>query len=497
VPTVRESRGDSVITTKASAPSDEAFHIERRGIDHVEEGERWATPAGLFGMWAGAIVNFEILIYGAVLMSFGFDFIQAVIAIVLGNLTYVLVGLASLQGPDTGTTTFTINRAAFGPNGNRGVALFNWLTQVGFETEGIALIVLAGLALAAKAGVHPSTPLKIVLIVAAAAIQLVLPLLGHATILKTLRVLLVPFVAGFIVLAALTLGKARVNDYIHGASWQTFMAGLAFVIIVSGLGWTENGNDYSRYIPRGASRKAIVGWVFAGTALPSILLMLLGAAVASYVPNAGGNPVANFPLAFPGWFLVPFLLVSIVQVFSINSLDLYSSGLTLQALGLRVARWQAVLIDTVVCCGLTAYAIFDSSFNKLLTDFVDCVIVWIGPWTAIFLVDWWLRRYRYVPSELQRTDEGLYWRIGGVHWPAVIALVLGMVAAVMALDTTFFVSPISSATGGADFSVFMGLFVGGVAYYLLAAREVRKEVLIQDELRRFIARSTGVEDEDL
>ncbi|MCU1493898.1 MAG: permease for cytosine/purines uracil thiamine allantoin [Acidimicrobiaceae bacterium] len=485
-----------MITEEATAPSDEAFHIERRGIGHVSDRERWATPAGLFGMWAGAIVNFEILIYGAVLMSFGFDFVQAVIAIVLGNLTYFLVGLASLQGPEAGTTTFTINRAAYGPNGNRLVALFNWLTQVGFETEGIALVVLAGIALATKAGVHAGTPLKVALILGAAAVQLVLPLLGHATIQKTLRVLLVPFVALFIVLAALTVHKERINDYIHGASWQTFMAGLAFVIIVSGLGWTENGNDYSRYIPRSASRRAIVGWVFAGTALPSILLMLLGATVATYVPNAGGNPVTNFPHAFPGWFLVPFLVVSILQLFAINSLDLYSSGLTLQALGLRVARWQAVLIDTIVCCGLTAYAIFDSSFNKLLTDFVDCVIVWIGPWTAIFLVDWWLRRYRYVASELQRTEEGLYWRIGGIHWPAIIAQVLGSVAAIMALATPFYVSPISSATGGADFSVFMGIGVAGVTYYLLAAREVRREVLIQDELNRFIAREAGLPEDE-
>ncbi len=471
-----------MVTDEATRPADALFHIERHGIDHVEDPERWATPAGLFGMWAGAIVNFEILVYGAVLMSFGLDFAQAVMLIVVGNTTYALVGLASLQGPDAGTSTFAINRATFGPNGNRLLALFNWLTQVGFETEGIPLVVLAAIALASKAGFHAGTPLKVVFILLAAAIQLVLPLLGHATIQKTLRVLTVPFVALFVVLAVLTVHKARVDAYAHGASWQTAMAGLAFVIIVSGLGWTENGNDYSRYIPRGASRPAIVGWVLAGTALPSVLLMLLGAAVATYVPDAGGNPVTDLPHAFPGWFLVPFLVVSVLQLFSINSLDLYSSGLTLQALGLRVARWQAVLVDTVVACGLTAYAIFDSSFNTLLTDFVDSVIVWIGPWTAIFLVDWWLRRFRYVPEELQRTGRGLYWRTGGVHVPALVAQVLGSVAAVMAIATPFYLGPISSATGGADFSVFAGMGVAAASYALLAGRSVRREADVQDEM---------------
>jgi hypothetical protein len=35
------------------------------------------------------------------------------------------------------------------------------------------------------------------------------------------------------------------------------------------------------------------------------------------------------------------------------------------------------------------------------------------------------------------------------------------------------VSPLSSRLGGSDFSVFMGLFVGGVSYLLLAGRSVR------------------------
>ncbi|MHB8220645.1 MAG: purine-cytosine permease family protein [Acidimicrobiales bacterium] len=471
--------------------SDEAFRIEQRGIDYIPEGERWATPRSLFGLWAGAITNFEIFIYGAILMAFfGVTFYQAVVIIVVGNLSYLLLGLTSLQGPDAGTTTFTVNRAAFGPNGGRVVALFNWLTQVGFETEGLALVVLAGIALAAKAGFSAGTPMKIVLIVVAAGIQLLLPLFGHGTILKTLKWLAIPFVALFVILAVLTAGKAHLHGVHPGAGWAQWMAGLAFVIILSGLGWTENGNDYSRYLPRNASKPSIVGWVFAGTFIPSVLLMILGAAVGTYVPTlATKNPMPALPHAFAAWFLVPFLIVAVVQLFAINSLDLYSSGVTLQAIGLRLRRWQAVLIDTVIAGGLTAYAIFSSSFTTLLTDFVDCVIVWIAPWTAIFLVDWILRRYRYVPSELQREKGGLYWRNGGIHWPAIIAQVVGMFASLMGLSQTFFHGLVASHTGNADFSVFLGLGVGGLVYAVLAGRSVRREA--DDQVRLLEAASDG------
>jgi NCS1 family nucleobase:cation symporter-1 len=464
-------------------PGPEAFRVEQRGIDYVPTEERWARPRDLFGMWAGSSVQFEYFVYGAVLMTFGFTFAQAVVLILVGNVSYLLLGLCSLQGPGAGTTVFTINRASYGPHGSRLIALFNWLTQVGFETEGLTLVVLASVALAAKAGFDSGTPAKVAFIVVAAAVQAVLPFLGHATVMKALKVLVVPFLVVYAILAALTLHRARFGHIHHGADWQTFMVGLAFTITLSGLGWVENGNDYSRYLPPDASKRAIVGWVFFGAAVPQVLIMLLGSSVATYVTIDGASPFHSFPGAFSAWFLVPFLVFAIVQIFAISSLDLYSSGVTLQALGLPVRRWMAVLIDTTIACGLTAYAVFSVSFSTLLSDFVAAVIAWIAPWMAIFLVDWGLRRWRYVPGELQRTDPGgLYWHTGGVHWPAIVAQAFGTLASVLAFSQTFYVGPIASASGGADFSVFTGVVVGGLAYLLLAGRGVRRQARAQDRL---------------
>jgi NCS1 family nucleobase:cation symporter-1 len=223
-----------------------AFHIERRGIDFVPDSERWAKPRDLFWMWAGASLQVENFVYGVVLMTFGFSFAQAVAVTVLGNLSYLLLGLASLQGPQAGTTVFTINRATFGPNGSRLLALFNWLTMVGFEIEGLILVVFAGEALAARAGVATGTGLKMGLILGAVAVQLVLPLFGHASVVKALRTLTLPFLCLYVILAVLTLKNAQFSAVHTGAGWETFMGGLAFVIVLSGLGWAECGNDYSR-----------------------------------------------------------------------------------------------------------------------------------------------------------------------------------------------------------------------------------------------------------
>ena len=178
-----------------------AFKIEQRGIDLIPDAERKMTPAGLFWLWSGAVFNVEYLFYGTLIMTFGLTVTQAILAIIVGNLFYALLGLASLQGTKTGTTAFMVSRAPFGQNGNRLVALFNWVTQVGFEIEGIYFVVATVILLFSLHGSKLSGPAKIVVIIVAALIQMIVPLLGHPTISKILLYLAYVFIVFFAVLA--------------------------------------------------------------------------------------------------------------------------------------------------------------------------------------------------------------------------------------------------------------------------------------------------------
>lgn len=466
-------------TRELNHAAGEAFRLERHGTDHIPLAERWATPRDLGAMWLGASTNVEYLVYGAILATFGFSFTQCLVLIALGNLSFVLLGLTSLQGPQAGTTVFTINRAAFGTRGSRPLAGLNWLTQLGFETEGMILIVGAVLALSSMAGAQLSGAAKLLVIVGAVSCQLVLPYLGHATMAKVLRAMAIPFIVGYVVLAAFATAHADLHQAGPGAGWQLMLVGLAFTVTLGGLGWAENGNDYSRYLPPDASRRAIVGWVTAATALPQAAIMVVGVAVATFLGHAdqwnGANPFAAFTgehQVLPVAFSAPFLVLCILQLFCINSLDLYSSSVSLQALGLRVTRWRAVLLDSAIVAALTTYAVFSSTFAGLLKDFVVLVICWIAPWVAIFLVDWWLRGLRYDPLALQDTRPvGRYWGgPGGVHWPAVAAQVCGTLAALAGVyNPALLVGPLAS-WAGTDLSIPLAVGVAGGTYLVLTAR---------------------------
>jgi NCS1 family nucleobase:cation symporter-1 len=454
--------------------------IEQRGIEHVPQDSRWGRPSSLFWMWAGAVWNVEFVYYGAIAVAFlGLSFAQAVIVCLAGNVSYLLTGLASAQGPRAGTTTFTISRAAFGPRGNKLPTFFNWITQVGFEIEGIAFIVFAAIVLTSKAGYTAGIAAKIIFVLLAVAIQAVLPLLGHTAVLRVLRWLAIPFVLLFGVMAVLAGTKAKLHAVPHGASWGMVLVFLALVIAAGGLGFSENGNDYSRYLPPGTDSRRVVLAVTLGAAIPSALLEILGAAVATAVPAAADSPT-GLVAGFQTWFVVPFLIFAILQLFAINTLDLYSSGVTLQSLIPRLRRIQCVGIDTVVCGSIAAYAVFSSSFFGLLTGFLLYIILWLGPWCAIYLVDCWLRGNVYDHDSLLNQRTGRYFRRDGVHWPAIIAQLAGGAAAFTWLNASSggilaATGPLSARTDGSDFSVFIGLFVGGAVYWLLARRSVRAE----------------------
>ena len=478
------------------------FHIEQHGIDFIPPSDRWARPRDIAGLWAGASVNIEYFIYGALLMGFGFDFPTALSLILIGNLSFFLLGLASLQGQDTGTTSFIINRAPFGVRGSRIMAFFNWITLIGFETEGLILIVGAVIVLANISGVAVSGTSKVIIIIAAVGIQMLMPLFGHATMVRILKALIVPFILIFLALSLFLSGHGTLS--IHGASfsnWQLYSAGLAFTIALSGLGWTECGNDYTRYLAQDSSRKSVVGWIFLATAVPQIILMTLGAVTFTFLSTSSVWNSANPFLAFenqnviPTWFVVTLLLFAIVQLFAINSLDLYSSGVSLQALGLKLKRYQAVILDGMIAMVLTIWVEFQSSFATYMKEFVGIIIVWIAPWLAIFLVDWLLRRRRYSSAELQRSDPHTrYYGTNGFNLNGVIAFLAGVVLATMSFSKApppanfpfHWMTPISNHFGafycdgsskaacgaagwfgGADFSVFLGMGSAGLLYIVL------------------------------
>jgi len=443
--------------------------VEQRGIELVPESERHGRPRDLFFMWFGTNTNVFYIINGALLISLGLNFLQSLLIILVGNIAgFVLLGFTSLQGPRTGTSTFTINRASFGPNGGRVLAFFNWLTLVGFEGSGLALAVIAILTLVHALGgsIADATWFKIVIIVVVAALQVYIPTLGHATIMQVQKILAYVFVLFFLVVTILILSKAQVSGGQAG-TFATITLGFALMVSAGGISWANTGSDYSRYLPKTAKPAAIFWASALGGMIPAILLEIVGAAVAAQLPTAS-DPISGLPSALPAWFLAPYLILLFFNLLAVNAIDLYSSGLTLQAIGLSVKRWQATMIDMVICMILAAVAIFSSDFNTLYGEFLSLLIIFLAPWCAIYLMDALMRRNTYDAAGLLARLGGPYWYQGGLNPAGLLAMLGGMIASALWLNSTLLQGPFSRLFGNSDMSVFTGFIVGGVLYWLLA-----------------------------
>ena len=355
------------------------------------------------------------------------------------------------------------------------MSVFNWATLVGYEALNLAIIVLALLAILAKAGLGGSTWLKALLIVVVCAFNLPLPMYGHATLMTALRWLSYLFIPVSIILTVLVLPKVHLGSIHAHASWVGLSSAFSFILIAGGLGYINVASDYSRYLPRNASKRAIVGWVTLAAMIPCVLLEIVGYLVSSVVPTAS-NVVSGFPVALPGWFAVPYLLFVVVQLFALNTFNLYSSGLTLQAIGVRLKRWICTLIDLSICMILLFVIIFSQIFNTFLSEFLLTTIIWAAPWAAVFVVDWAMRRGNYDLLSLFGQGGSIYWRTRGVLPARNRRPDRRDGRGRPVHQHQLYIGPLSSLTQKADFSAVAGLVVAGGLYYLLARRGVAEEV---------------------
>jgi purine-cytosine permease-like protein len=458
--------------TGTTVEEEAAGLLETRGIEAVPLTERWGGPKDLFWMWVGALLNVQMVAFGALMIVVGLNLVQSVIALVIAGASWFVAGLLSLSGPATGTPSLTTARAPFGPVGARITAVFNWMAMVIFEIVTIVLAVFAGIAILDQLGIT-GTWVELTVVIVIGIIQFCLPVLGHNAILKTLKFLVIPFIVMFAVMIGLTVPKLDQVTNGAPASLPVFILGLGVAFSISGFGFMSIMADYSRYLPPDTPRKKHVVWVALGAILGSVPLMCFGAVLTTFVDAS--DPITALPKIFPSWFVVPYLAVAIVQILCLTSVDIYSSGLSLLAAGVRIKRAYAAAIDTAICGVVAAICVFYSVFYEIVITLLLFNMVWLAPWGGIMLVDLFVRRGRYDVPSLFLVRKSRYWALGGVRPSAMIAMAVGVVISLLSINTTVYVGPLANVLGGADTSIVASFVAAALVYLVLARQTIRRE----------------------
>jgi NCS1 family nucleobase:cation symporter-1 len=405
------------------------LQIEMNGINVISESERKGRPRDLFWPWFAANVSVLGLSYGAFVLAFGISFWQAVIVSVIGIvLSFLACGFISVAGKRGSAPTMVLSRAAFGVNGNKLPAAISWLLTVGWETVLVILATLATATVFKQLNWGGGDGTKVVALIIVVGLTIFGGVMGFDLIIRLQTVITIVTGVATVVFIALVADHIHWHTVsgIHSGSAQAVIGALVFVMTGFGLGWVNVAADYSRYLPRRSSGAGVVWWTTFASSIAPIFLVVFGLLLAGSSSSLNSaiqaDPIGALATLLPTWFLVPFAIVAVLGLIGGSVLDIYSSGLALLTLGVRVPRYVAALIDGTVMTLGTIYVVFfaHSNFIVQFQGFLITLGVPIAAWCGIMLADIALRRRNYAEPELF-TPRGRY---GDIRWLPVLTVVV-------------------------------------------------------------------------
>ncbi len=457
-----------------SAPKTEprSGGLETRSIDYVPRNERHGKVWHIGPLWFMSNAQLATLAVGTTSFALGGNLVWSIIAIVIGLIIgTIFMAAHSSQGPKLGLPQMVQSRPQFGYIGALLVWLFAFLQYAGFN---VFNTVLAGESVGDAVNAPASfNPLWAILITVIGA---VVALWGYDLIHRMERYLVYLTV---VVMALVTISAAAHLPLPAGAFDLGHFSPLAFFAqlgVVAGyqISWAIYVSDYSRYLPADTPTSQTFRWTFWGSAVGGAWIMILGAYLAAVIKGFNaGDPVAGIlkvsNLLFPGFGNIA-LIVFALGLIAVIVLNMYGGSLTLissidsfrkvrATLGIRVIT----VVITAAISGILAGFVADS-FEAFFAGFLFLVLYFFIPWTAVNLTDYFIvRKGHYAIAEIFK-PRGIYRRWG---WQGISAYLIGFICMTPFFNVAgFYEGFISKAMGGVDISLFIGLPVSAILYWV-------------------------------
>ncbi|URM93039.1 cytosine permease [Actinomadura madurae] len=454
------------INDPAHAHRPEPVRFDEHGIEPIPAGSRDSTPWQQFWIWCGANIAPINWVLGALGVTLGLSLVETLAVVALGNLVgCAIFGLFNVIGHRTGVNQMVLGRGPFGRRGAIVPGLIQGLLTMGWVGVNTWVVLDLVIAILARLGVHGGTGTRYLVAGLIMAAQMVLALYGFYAI-RTFEKYTVPAtVVVMLIMTGLALAQAEPNWTAATAttSADKFTAVTQLLTAIGigwGISWLPYSADYSRFVRTAASDRSVFWSTALGMYVPTVWLAALGACLAS---AGGGTDPSSLVAESFGIMAVPILLLIMHGPVATNILNLYSCSLAALSVGIRIARWKLTLVAGTVASAVLAVFVQADSFARAFDHWMVSILVWISPWAAIVLVDFFVLRRG-------RIDVAALYRDGGVNGRALVSLAAGLLAGwawqfgtVPALQ-----GPIARTLGDTDFSWLSGGLVAGGLYFALA-----------------------------
>lgn len=447
--------------------------METRGADAIPESERHSSPIGLFGVFVGAQMCFNLVVLGWLPIRFGLGFWSGESAIAAGLLVgCLLVGPFALLGSRTGTNSAVSSSAFFGVNGRLIGSFLTFFISLGF----FALVIWTGAdAITGSAArafhVEGSVIIKSCGYLVMGLGSIGIAIYGHDKVAAAQKFVAIAlgllFLLGFVALWPQFDVNYAGGAYVLGSFWPTWFMSMTTALAVP-VSYAPFSNDYSRYISPNHNSAFSIGLANgAGLFVGCLAVMTFGAFEGSIFDVKLG-PIGGMVAECPIWYLVPIMLIGIVGPLSHGALCLYAPGLDISSFVGRLSRAGITLCIGIVGIVIVFLGAFVWDAVNAFIAFVTLFTVATTPWIVINLIGHFYRQRHDRTYQLQSPPRSVEraprWPVVRWNVRAVLAWVPAVIAGLLLSQTTLFTGIWSGIAGGIDVSVPAAALVGALIY---------------------------------
>jgi NCS1 nucleoside transporter family len=428
-------------------------------------------------IWAGANIAPVNWALGALGIVLKLGLWETIAVIVLGNIIGCAIFAAfTVMGHKTGVNQMVLCRSAFGRRGAYLPSALMFLTTLGWIGVNTYFPVKIAVAILSQFGIPDNVVTNMAVITVVVVLQMLIGVYGFYAI-RTFEKYTVPVTVAIMALMSFlawsqpgVVNWGLTSTLAPGAHLAMLTLLMTAIGVGWGISWVTWASDYSRFVPRTVSSKAVFWYSYVGMFVPTVWLAILGATLASVTLDT--DPAKMVSAVFGGVTSVLVLLMVLHGPIATNILNVYSAALAALSMGVQLSRTAIALIVGVASYLVAVYFVFEPSFAKAFDNWMISLLLWMSPFAGVVLADFYIKRRGQVDvPELYRAPQASAY--GDINWAGILAFIAGLFAGwsvqnglVPALQ-----GPIATGLlGGADLSWLAGILVSGGVYLALSSR---------------------------
>jgi NCS1 nucleoside transporter family len=374
-----------------------------------------------------------------------------------------LPAFCSTFGPRLGLRQMTSSRYSWGYWGSKGVALLNCIACIGWSTAN----TIAGAQTLCAVGEWRFSAAVGTVIIAMA--TLVVGMFGYKHVHMYEQYAWVPTAVTFFVVIGVA-AKHLVNEPMaFGRAEAASVLSFGGVIWGFNIGWVSLASDYNVYMPSDAPSWQVFMWTYLGIAVPCVLVMWLGAAIAA-AALAGADP-ANAGTVIAAWYarfeehelggllhevmVRPmhgggkfFMVLLVLSVVANNVINVYSMGMSVSVITRYLQVVPRVIWPMVITGIYIPLAIVGANaFADTLEYFLGILGYWLAIFVTVVIEEHFIfRRGKFANYDAEHTwndRSRLPWGLG-----ALGAFGFGVAGAVVGMSQVWYTGPLGAMVGG-------------------------------------------------